>query len=369
MENSRAVRIGMIGVGQIGCIHLDNYSKIPGVEVVAASDVNATQLKHVAERYQIPHTYERFQDLLGRDDLDAVDVCLHNNFHAPVTVAAFEAGKEVYCEKPIAGTYADGKVMVDAAQRWGRKLSIQLGLLFKSETKVAKRLIDDGKLGTLYHARSCGYRRRGRPFVDGYGTESFVKMAVAGGGALFDMGVYHISQLLYLLGQPALERVSGKLYQETEMDAGRRDTSGYDVEELGLGFVHFAGGLTMDIIESWAIHLNTFEGSSVVGSLGGVRLNPFSFHTSLSDVSIDAVCDLPEAEFRWHALRETEDAYDSPQHHWIAALQGRVPLLPTAEIALLTMQISEGIRFSDQLGREVTADDIESLSKSTAIEL
>jgi predicted dehydrogenase len=369
MDANRKIRIGMIGVGQIGCIHLDNYAAIPDVEVVAASDIDPAQLKLVSERYTIPHTYARFQDMLLRDDLDAVDVCLHNNFHAPVTVAAFEAGKDVYCEKPIAGTYADGKVMVEAAQRCGRKLSIQLGTLFKQETKVAKRLIEDGRLGKLYHARSCGYRRRGRPYVDGYGTESFVRMAVAGGGALFDMGVYHISQVLYLLGRPAITRVSGKLYQETEMDAERRAKSGYDVEELGLGFVHFADGLTLDIIESWAIHLDAFEGSSIVGSLGGIRLNPFSFHTTVSDISMDATFQLDEAEFRWHALRESEDAYDSPQHHWVAALKGRVPLMPTAEIALQTMQISEGIRLSDQLGREVTVDEIESLSKSTAVKL
>jgi len=138
---------------------------------------------------------------------------------------------------------------------------------------------------------------------------------------------------------------------------------------LGLGLVRCSGGLTMDIIESWAIHLNAFEGSSIAGSMGGIRLDPFSFHTTLSDAPLDATFTLEEAEFRWHALRETEDAYDSPQHHWVAALKGRVPLLPTAEIALETMQISEGIRLSDQLGREVTADEIEALSKSTALKL
>lgn len=369
MSSNRGIRIGIIGVGQIGKVHLENYAKIPGAEIVAACDIDAPELHRVAERFKIPHTYERFRELLRRDDIEAVDVCLHNNLHAPVTIAALEAGKHVYCEKPMAGTYFDAKTMLECSNQCKRKLSIQLGLLFKSETKVAKRLIDDGRLGKLYHARSCGYRRRGRPYVDGYGSENFVKMDVAGGGALFDMGVYHISQLLYLLGRPDLERVSGKLYQETEMDPVRRDKSGYSVEELGLGLVRFAGGLTMDIIESWAIHLDAFEGSSIAGSMGGIRLDPFSFHTTLSDVPLDATFTLEEAEFRWHALRETEDAYDSPQHHWVAALRERVPLLPTAEIALETMQISEGIRLSDQLGREVTADEIEALSKSNALKL
>ncbi|MBO3804324.1 MAG: gfo/Idh/MocA family oxidoreductase, partial [Candidatus Brockarchaeota archaeon] len=140
-----------------------------------------------------------------------------------------------------------------------------------------------------------------------------------------------------------------------------------NVEELGLGFVRFAGGLTLDIIESWAIHLNPFEGSYIVGSEGGIRLEPFSFHSTFCDMEMDATFNIGSADWRWHQLRENEEAYDSPQHHWIAALQGRVPLLPTDRIALQTMLISEGIYLSDKLGREVTAEEVEKSSKSTAL--
>lgn len=363
------IRIGFVGVGQIAKSHLTRYAEIEGAEVVAAADIDAAELARVAERFKIPQTYASFRDLLQRDDIDAVDVCLHNNLHAPVTIAALEAGKHVYCEKPIAGSYVDGKAMVDAAARCGRRLSIQLATLFRKETKVARHLIEAGRLGYIYHARSTGFRRRGRPYVDGYGTANFVKKEIASGGALFDMGVYHIANLLYLLGTPAVERVTGKLYQETGMDAGRRSSSGYNVEELGLGFVRFAGGITLDLIEAWAIHLNPFEGSYIVGSDGGIRLDPFSFHTTLDDVEMDATFDLNGVDSRWHRLRPDEEAYDSPQHHWIAALQGRVELVPTAEIALQTMLISEGICLSDRLGREVTLQEIEAKSVSTALKL
>lgn len=363
------IRIGIVGVGQIGKSHLRRYAEIGGVEVAAAADIDSQELGRVAQEYGIPYTYADFRQLLQRDDLVAVDVCLHNNLHAPVAIAALEAGKHVYCEKPIAGSYRDGQAMVEAARQCGRKLSIQLGTLFAKETKVAKRLIEAGRLGRVYHARSCGYRRRGRPYVDGYGTANFVKKEIAGGGALFDMGVYHIACMLYLLGMPQVERITGKIYQETGMDPGRRQSSGYNVEELGMGFVRFAGGVTLDLIESWAIHLDPFEGSYVVGSEGGIRLQPFSFHTTLEDVELDATFDLNGADVRWHRLRENEEAYDSPQHHWVAALQGRVELLPTAELALETMLISEGIYLSDRLGREVSAEEVKAHSRSTALKL
>ncbi|NIR02001.1 MAG: Gfo/Idh/MocA family oxidoreductase, partial [Gemmatimonadales bacterium] len=80
------------------------------------------------------------------------------------------AGKHVYCEKPIAGSYADGKAMIEKAESAGRMLAIQLFSLFSLETKAAQRLIREGYLGDLYYAKSIGFRRRGRPYVDGYGT-------------------------------------------------------------------------------------------------------------------------------------------------------------------------------------------------------
>ena len=172
--------------------------------------------------------------------MDAVEVCLHNNLHAPVTIEALKAGRHVYCEKPIAGSYRDGAEMVKVAKETGKMLHIQLFSFYTKETKAAKRLIEVGALGKLYHGRSTGYRRRGRPFVDGYGTDNFVQKEKAGGGALFDMGVYHIGGILYLMGQPKIKNIVGRAYQETEMDAARRKSSKYDVEELAMGFITFA---------------------------------------------------------------------------------------------------------------------------------
>lgn len=363
------IRIGIIGVGQIGKSHIANYAKVPGARIVAAADVNEAELRRVAAENQIPNVTTDFRQLLKRDDVDAVDVCLHNNFHMPVTVAALKAGKHVYCEKPMAGAYVDAVKMMETAKACKRKLSIQLSTLFAKETKVAKRLIRGGHLGRVYLARSTGFRRRGRPYVDGYGTASFVQKKVAAGGALYDMGVYHIAQMLYLLDSPEVERISGKVYQETGMDAARRRKSGYDVEELGLGMVRFKGDLVLDLIESWAIHLNSFESSYIVGSKGGLRLSPFSFHSALSDVEMDATFQIDGADWRWHQLNEDETAYDSAQHHWIAALQGRVELLPCAEIALKTMLISEGVYLSNRLKREVTAREVLAASKSTAVKV
>jgi predicted dehydrogenase len=363
------VRIGVIGVGQIGKHHLERYAKVEGGEVVAIADINAVELERVSQVFGIPDAYTDYRELLARDDIAAVDVCLHNNLHMPMTVAALEAGKDVYCEKPMAGAYADAETMYNTAQELGRKLSIQLNTLYAKETKAAKHLIDNGYLGKVYHGRSTGFRRRGRPFVDGYGSPAFVQKEIASGGALYDMGVYHIARMLYLLGNPQVLRISGKTYQEVDMDAARRASSGYSVEELGLGFVRLQDGLTMDIIEAWSIMLDQLEGTTIAGSEGGVRLNPFGYFHSAGHLDLDATANLDRFMFRVHNVDGVGDEYDSAQHHWVAALQGRVDLLPTAELALNTMLISEGIYLSEQLGREVPAEEVRESSISTAIKV
>ncbi|HEY0868360.1 MAG TPA: Gfo/Idh/MocA family oxidoreductase [Fimbriimonas sp.] len=363
------VRIGIIGCGQIAQSHMDNYAKIPEAEMVAFADINREAACTSAEKHGVENVYEDFRELLKRDDLDAVDVCLHNNLHMPVTVEALESGRHVYCEKPMAGSYRDAVAMLDAAHKAGRNLHIQLATLYSNETRAAKELIELGELGDVFHARSQGFRRRGRPYVDGYGTPTFVQKRNSAGGALYDMGVYHISQALYLLGNPKVDRISGKTYQRIDMDAGRREKSGYDVEELGMGFVRMENDLSLDLIESWAANLDSFEGSYILGSKGGVRLSPFGFFKNIGNIELNATANMGSARFRWDNVVGDGEVYGSSQGHWIAALQGKVDLLPTAEIALNTMLISEGIYLSQERNREVAADEVLEASGSTAIKV
>jgi len=360
------VKIGIIGVGQIGNMHLRGYEKLP-VEIVAAADINEEALKAAAETYSIPHTFTDFRKLLAMDEIQAVDVCLHNNYHAPATIEVLKSGKHAYCEKPIAGSYADGKAMVEAAKETGQMLSIQLGTVFALPTKAAKRLIDGGYLGKLYYAKAIGYRRRNRPFVDGYGTSSFVQKSIAAGGAMYDMAVYHIAQMLYLLDNPPVKTISGATHQEIDMYPDRRKESNYDVEELAMGLCRLEGGITFALEESWAVNMGEPHGSELYGSKGGVRLSPFSYHATVADMEMDGTFDLESANVRWHRCVANTDAYDGPQPHWVAALQGRVPLIDTAGIALATMKISEGVFLSTDLGREVTAQEVEEMSKSSAV--
>ncbi len=355
---SDTIKIGVIGTGIIGKAHIKRYQDIDAAEIVAVCDINEEEAKRVAETYGVPKVFADYKELLQVGEIDAVDVCLHNRLHAPVTIDALQAGKHVYCEKPMSHCYADAKAMYDAAQKAGKKLSIQLGTLFKPEARAAKRLIDDGWLGELYYCKSSFYRRRGRPYVDGYATPAFVQTKAAGGGAMLDMAVYHLSLINWLIGNPPVKTVSGSIYQKTGMYEERRRDSGYDVEELGVGLVRYENGITLFVEEAWAIHMDAGTGARVMGAKGGVCVEPFGFFTTLSDLEMNATADLAAFERRWHSCDPTAVGFDSPQHNWIYGLLGKVEMIDTAAIALKTSQITEGIYKSARLGREVPADEI-----------
>jgi predicted dehydrogenase len=366
---AREVNIGIIGAGIIGRSHMQHYQNIPGAKIIAVCDINEEAAKKAAADFKIAQVYTDFRKVLALKEVEAVDVCLHNNLHAPVSIAAMEAGKHVYCEKPLAGSYADAKAMVDAAKRTGKHLAMQLGTLFADSTISAKRLIDDGHLGHIYYAKSFGYRRRGRPYVDGYATPAFVQKKIAAGGALYDMGVYHIGQMLYLLGNPQVLTVSGATHQEIEMYEHRRKESKYDVEELGVGYVRLDGGISFVIEESWALNLSGNDSSKIAGSKGGITLDPFTFHTTIGDMDMNSTV-VDGGRNRWKKVwPEKFEPFDGNQQHWVAVLRGQIPPLPSAEVGMNMMLIAEGIFLSQQLGREVTREAVVKASQSTALKL
>ncbi|MDR2569316.1 MAG: Gfo/Idh/MocA family oxidoreductase, partial [Oscillospiraceae bacterium] len=326
----KEINVAIIGTGIIANEHVGRYRKIEGVNIVAACDLDEAKLNAFCDKWDIPNRYTDYREMLRRDDIIAVDVCLHNNLHAPISVAVMAAGKNCYCEKPMAGSYIDAVAMKNAAAEFNVELHIQLAYLFTPHTTCAKKIIDAGRLGKIYHTRSYGYRRRGRPFVDGYGAKEFVSKQWAGHGALFDMGVYHISQLLYLLDTPEVERVSGAVYQEVDMDESRKTQSGYDVEELGVGFVKFKDALTMDIMESWAIHGGKSPPSSIHGSTGGLQINNsyipednYIIHLSeIEGYPAETTFDIAAEQYRQRKIDPSVSLFNNPQTHWIGVLRG-----------------------------------------------
>ena len=337
----KKLRAGVIGTGIIGKHHLAAYQGIADAEVVAVCDVNEESARAAAQQFGVPNVFTDYKQLLKMDEIDSVDVCLPNVLHCPVTCDALKAGKHVYCEKPFANSAAEANKMLKTAGECDKLLAMQLGTLFSKEARAAKRLIEAGHLGKLYYAKASYYRRRGRPFVDGYATPIFVQKQHAGGGALPDMGVYHLGLMMYLLDNPVIESVTASTFQEIDMDEGRRKSAGYDVEEFATAFVRFQGDLTMFFEEAWASHMDGGTGSQIMGSKGGLKLEPLTFFSNLEGMDGDTTFRLDEFEGRMSALNPDWAGTTSSQQHFVWACLGRVPQIRTDLIGGKVCELTE----------------------------
>jgi len=144
------IQIATIGMGIIGFPDTQTALQIPGVELVAAADCYTARLERTNALFgRDVFTTQDYREVLDRSDVDAVLICTPDHWHAPIAQAAMEAGKDVYCEKPMAHSLEDGQAMVDTQQATGRVL--QVGSQFASNIAVqkARELYEAGAIGAL----------------------------------------------------------------------------------------------------------------------------------------------------------------------------------------------------------------------------
>lgn len=404
----KEIRVAMIGAGIISHRHMVIYNEINKraeqfgfcAKVVAVAEIDEARRKIWGEKYGIDEKdlYADFREMLKRDDIDTIDVNVHNNLHASVSIACMKAGYDVYCEKPEASNYADAKLMIDCAKKLGRKFHVQISSLMNNQTRMAKKMIADGELGHLYYANLAMVSRRRRPGYDlpRYTTDFYTK-EVAGHGPLIDLGVYLISQLLYVCGMPKLKSISGFATTGLELDDKLiKNPRGFNVEDLGCALAKFENGLTMQILGTSAANINDHLKTYILGSKGGLEIKdadtvggPFAsslyfssgalgggnpsltFYGDMNgkeNVTTELNCwDAGQAD----VIRNPQLAlYDDNQVMWLAYKLGILDdttRYNTPEIALDMLKVTDGLFLSSELGREVTAEEIIASSKSMAI--
>ncbi len=273
--------IGMIGYGSIGRVHALAYRSLPyhyglpaaAVRIAGVATTRRETAQAAAAEIGCDFWTDDYRELLARPDIDGVDICVPNHMHAEIVTAAAAAGKHIYCEKPLAMNVAEAQQIVAAVQAAGVNAQLTFHFRFFPAILRAQQLVASGFLGRVFSFRGRYYRSS---YIDPQKPLSWRQQkAIAGGGALFDIGS-HILDLLYaLLGEFAsVQATMETLIRERPVAAGSTETAAVDVDDLALLHLRTRDGV-LGLVEvsrmgTGATNDLSFE---IFGELGAIRFS------------------------------------------------------------------------------------------------
>lgn len=255
---SKKLKVGVIGVGGIAGTHFPGWHDSPHTELAALSDMSPEVLARVAKAQNVTRTYAKTEDLLNDPDIDIIDICTPSAYHAPLSIAALNAGKHVICEKPLAPSPQEIRDMIAARDKSGKLLMTAQHFRFSGEARSLKAEIETGVLGDVYHARSWMLRRNWAPFGPGFSIKKN-----SGGGPCIDIGVHILDLTLWMMGNPKPVTVTGVTQDILSKQEGTFSAWGgavpdyFDVEEFAAAFVRFENGSSLILEVSWLLHHST----------------------------------------------------------------------------------------------------------------
>lgn len=348
---SKKLKVGMIGLGNIAHTHVPGWNASPHAEFVAGADINPNVYPLWKEKHGLTRFTEHSADLFNDPEIDIIDICTPNMFHAPLAIAALQAGKHVICEKPLAPTPEEIHRMINARDRSGKLLMTAQHFRYMAKSKAMKAEIGSGCLGDIYHARAWMLRRSGLPL-----SPTFIYKANSGGGPCIDIGVHILDLTLWLMGHPKPVAVSGVARTELAHQKGAFTSWGrlpvpedLDVEDFAAAFVRFENGATLILETSWLLHHNTTGEDAKVwlyGTAGGAEFPSATFLSS----------DNPNRQLINRSLMLTQDPMDPHAAECMDFARVVTEGLPSPvppEHALYVQTILNGIYRSQAEGREV----------------
>lgn len=350
------LRIGLIGAGNIGNVHLNEFGKLKDdCEFVAITDAYLPMAESRAKQHGVANVSPSAEELIARPDVDAVIIGVPNQHHAPLAVQALQAGKHVLLEKPMALNAAAARDIVRAQRSAGKTLMIAHQMRWEWMAQQVKKRTDAGELGRIYTAKTGWYRRKGIP---GWGTW-FTRMDQSGGGPLIDIGVHMLDLALYLMGNPKPVSVSGATYAEfgpRKKGIGTWGTPNwdgiYDVEDLATALIKMEDGTSLTLEVSWAVHMDTDSKPFIhlMGTEGGAAIKGASHGKFLTEKF-----DQP-MEVELNAPANDEGGRIRLSRHFIECVrEGKEPIT-SAMSGFTNNLILDAIYESSRTGREVILD-------------
>ncbi len=386
----KTVNVAMIGAKFMGRAHSQAWSSAPKffnlalrpvMKVVCAPKLNPT--REFADRWGWQDVETDWRSVVERSDVDIVDICTPNHLHKDIAIAAAENGKHIFCEKPVALTYAGAKEMYEAAEKAGVLHYLNHNYRRVPAVTFARQLIDEGKIGQIYHWRGAYLQDW---IIDpGFPLTWPLRKELAGAGPHFDLNSHSVDLARYLVGEVVTVSAMMKRFIERRplpgADSGTfqagsvsTETGDVTVEDASFMLAEFEkgalGSFDTSRLANGRKNFNSFE---VYGSKGSLafdleRMNELQFfdNTDPSD----------EQGFRNVLVTNSTHPYVGawwPPGHiigyehtfthavadYLTALAKEMPIAPNFGDGVKIMQVLEAGLLSAETGRKVAVSEIQ----------
>jgi len=280
-ENIPEIGIGMLGYAFMGKAHTNAYKTLPYMmypppaipNLVAIAGNKAEGVQEAAKRYGYANAYTDWHKLLENEKVQLFDNCGPNSIHAEPSIFAAKAGKHVVCEKPIARNAEEAKEMVDTVTKANVKNMVGFNYRFVPAIRLARELIESGKLGQIYHFRAAYLQEWIMPH---YGTPAIWRLdkSAAGSGALGDLGAHIIDLAHFLVGDVKAVSAMAKTFIDKRDGPDGKLSYKVEVDDAFVSCVEFENGAigTLEASRFAGGHKNG-EVLEINGEKGSIRFS------------------------------------------------------------------------------------------------
>jgi predicted dehydrogenase len=314
------VGVGMLGYAFMGKAHSNAYKKIPYMmypppaipRLIAVCGRDEEAVAEAARRYGYEGYYTDWHKMLEDDRIQLFDNGGPNNMHAEPCIAAAQAGKHVFSEKPLARNGEEARQMLDAVTKAGVKHQVAFNYRFVPAIRQARNLIESGALGQIYHFRAVYLQEWVMPH---YNERKIWRLdkEVAGSGALGDLGAHIIDLGRFLVGEmKSVSAMTRTFIEERPLPDGS-GTGKVDVDDAFAAVVEFENG-AMGTLEStrFAAGRKNYEVLEINGEKGSIRFNL----ERMNELEVFWVGEQPRETQGFHDVLVTEGYHPWWEHWW-----------------------------------------------------
>jgi myo-inositol 2-dehydrogenase / D-chiro-inositol 1-dehydrogenase len=321
---SKTMNVGLIGCGGAAeFAHLPAFRFLPHIQVAAIADSNPVRLQQMADRFRIDRRFTNYQEILSDPAIEAVAVCVPVQFHEEVAIAALDAGKHLFIEKPLALTLEQADRLAARARGSDRKIMLGFNLRWHRLAQRARASLKNGTLGPLEFVRSAQTSVH-------ESIPEWRKQRTTGGGVFFEQAVHHFDLWRFLIGS-----------EVDEVFAASR--SGAWEDETATITARMSNGLLAE--GTFAVHTSNKNEVEIHGRNGSLSFSFYRFDSltfamgnrrsqSITGRLHDATRKLQELPQGLLGLRRGGDflaSYQTEWQHFFDAVRQDIPVESTLE--------------------------------------